>query len=345
MPLVDGLRYLPSTAVLLSEIVKLSISLTMALYDTASRQPNLTATALFSKLFWAILSRDSWKLSIPALLYTLQNSLQYLAISNLDAPTFQITYQTKFLTTAIFSILLLKRSLSFRKWVSLLALTVGVAMVQLNGNSLAEDWNTFKDSAQFDYWFRAMLPQNFDQFKILGSRTIRFNAKRSATYQGIDEDEALVNPHPNGTIGFLAVLIACVSSGLAGVYFERLLKDHSIRSTHTGARTHISLWVRNVQLSFFSIWPAFLIGVIFKDGEQVARSGFFGGYNWIVWIMVALQALGGIVVALVINYANNMAKNFATSVSIVISFVASMFLFDFSITFQVSLLRHKSHLY
>lgn len=340
MPLVDGLRYLPSTAVVLSEIIKLSISLTVALYDTASRQPNLPATALFSNLFWSILSRDSWKLSIPALLYTLQNSLQYLAISNLDAPTFQITYQLKILTTAVFSVLILKRTLSSRKWMSLLALTTGVALVQMSGNSLAEDWNALTDGAQFGEWFRTMFPQNIDQIKSLGSRTVKLMAKRSATYQGIDEDEALLHPHVNRTLGVLAVLVACLSSGLAGVYFERILKDHSIRSTRTGARSHISLWVRNVQLSFFSIWPALLIGVVIKDGDQVARNGFFGGYNWIVWIMIALQALGGIVVALVINFANNIAKNFATSVSIVISFVASMFLFDLSITFQVSFSRH-----
>ena len=42
----------------------------------------------------------------------------------------------------------------------------------------------------------------------------------------------------NATIGLLSVLAACVSSGLAGVYFELLVKS--------GAQT--SIVIRNLQL-------------------------------------------------------------------------------------------------
>ena len=42
----------------------------------------------------------------------------------------------------------------------------------------------------------------------------------------------------NPTVGLVSVLLACVSSGLAGVYFELLVK--------TGAQT--SIVIRNLQL-------------------------------------------------------------------------------------------------
>jgi hypothetical protein len=45
--------------------------------------------------------------------------------------------------------------------------------------------------------------------------------------------------------GFLAVAAACFTSGLAGVYFEMVLKNSTA-----------DLWVRNVQLSLFSLLPA-----------------------------------------------------------------------------------------
>jgi len=133
----------------------------------------------------------------------------------------------------------------------------------------------------------------------------------------------------NASLGLVAVIIACMISGLAGVYFEKVLKD---------SNSNASLWVRNVQLSFYSLFPAFFLGVVFKDGAEIAKSGFFTGYNGAVWTAITFQALGGIIVALVVNYADNIAKNFATSISIVISFVASVYLFDLSITTTVSTL-------
>lgn len=116
-------------------------------------------------------------------------------------------------------------------------------------------------------------------------------------------------------------------SGLAGVYFEKILKE-----SHTPA----SLWVRNVQLSFYSLFPALFLGVMFIDGEEIAKYGFFVGYNWVVWAAIGLQALGGVVVAMVVSYADNIAKNFATSISILLSCLASVWFFEFTISRQVS---------
>jgi len=46
--------------------------------------------------------------------------------------TYQITYQLKILTTAIFSKFILGRSLAYTQWLSLNILVIGVAMVQLS---------------------------------------------------------------------------------------------------------------------------------------------------------------------------------------------------------------------
>ncbi|TID15294.1 nucleotide-sugar transporter [Venturia nashicola] len=276
MPLKNGQRYYTSTAVFLNEVLKLAIALFVALYDTAGNMgPNITSAELVSTLYAQVFSADSWKLAIPAALYTFQNSLQYIAVSNLDAATFQVTYQLKILTTAIFSVTMLKRSLTVKKWISLVLLMAGVAIVQMpvgTGSTASKD--------------------------------------------------KVAHPEMNKAMGMIAVFIACAISGLAGVYFEKVLKDS----------TQVTLWVRNVQLSFYSLFPALFIGVIFKDGANISRDGFFVGYNWVVWTAITFQACGGLLVALVVNYADNIAKNFATSISIIISFFASVWLFDFAIT-------------
>jgi UDP-sugar transporter A1/2/3 len=70
-------------------------------------------------------------LLVPALLYTFQNVLQYRAMELLDAAVFQVTSQLKLLTTAFFSTIFLNMQLGLKKWLSLVILAVGVALVQL----------------------------------------------------------------------------------------------------------------------------------------------------------------------------------------------------------------------
>ncbi|KAI9770419.1 MAG: hypothetical protein M1840_003305 [Geoglossum simile] len=304
MPLVAGQRFLASTAVLMNEVAKLVICLTVSLYDISRNLPPSTpASTMLKTLYNSVFTNDSWKLAIPASLYTLQNTLQYVAVSNLDAATFQVTYQLKILTTALFSVTMLGRSLTARKWISLLLLTLGVAIVQLPSGSAPAD------AAQADApQSKLHIPTSMDDLVKMGGDLVSHLTRRSATYEGIQEDQGLAHPQMNATVGFIAVLIACTISGLAGVYFEKVLKDSNAKA---------SLWIRNVQLSFYSLFPAFFIGVVLKDGEQIAEKGFFMGYNYVVWTAIAFQALGGVVVALCVNYADNIAKNFATSISII----------------------------
>jgi UDP-galactose transporter len=288
---------------------------------------NPPATVLFSNLISAIFTNESWKLAIPAALYTLQNTLQYVAVSNLDAATFQVTYQLKILTTAIFSVIMLNRKLSPQRWASLLILIIGVSIVQF-------PWAVTEPTA-IDILrggpqsTPAFVPRSIEQLRKLGSRTAAQLSKRSATYEGIDKDVVMEqHTEMNASVGLAAVLVACALSGLAGVSFEKILKESTPANT--------SLWVRNCQLSVWSLFPSLFIGVIWVDGENIAKTGFFAGYNWVVWAAILFQASGGVIVALVINYADNIAKNFATSISIIISCLASYFFFDFTITTSVS---------
>jgi solute carrier family 35 (UDP-sugar transporter), member A1/2/3 len=76
--------------------------------------------------------KETLKLLIPSGLYTLQNNLLFIALSNLDAATYQVTYQLKILTTALFSVAMLGKKLDSLKWFSLVILMAGVSLVQVN---------------------------------------------------------------------------------------------------------------------------------------------------------------------------------------------------------------------
>jgi solute carrier family 35 (UDP-sugar transporter), member A1/2/3 len=107
----------------------------------------------------------------------------------------------KIVTTALFSVWMLHRLLSRKKWIAITLLTIGIALVQLPSSSSADE-----------------------------------SKGKSVTDQ---------------IVGLVAVTVACILSGLAGVWFEKVLKG-----------TNASIWVRNIQLSFFSLVPGFFVGGI-----------------------------------------------------------------------------------
>lgn len=96
MPPEGDHRYFTSTAVFLNEVIKLAISLTLALYETSKTlAPSTPATVLFEQIYNGVFSNDGWMLAVPAALYTFQNLLQYVAVENLDPVHFQVLYQVK----------------------------------------------------------------------------------------------------------------------------------------------------------------------------------------------------------------------------------------------------------
>jgi solute carrier family 35 (UDP-sugar transporter), member A1/2/3 len=230
--------------------------------------------------------------------------------------------------------------LGIRRWMSLVVLTLGVSIVSLptsNANDLAMDIHDFSDH---------FFPRSMHELGQVAGEVARHLTRRgvdnldglagaltrrSATYEGI-KDDLDTGLKMNYSLGVTAVLVSAVVSGLTGVYFEKVLKDTA---------SSVSVWTRNIQLSFYSLIAALFVGVIFNDGGEIAKHGFFDGYNSIVWAAVVFQAVGGVLTSLCINYADNIAKNFATSISIVISFVFSVFFFDFTVTFPVSALGDR----
>ena len=54
--------------------------------------------------------------------------------------------------------------------------------------------------------------------------------------------------------------------------------------------------------------PMGLVTSYMKDGDKIADTSFFHGYDNFVWFTVAQNALGGLLVAVVVKYADNILK-------------------------------------
>lgn len=91
--------------------------------------------------------RESIKVLIPASLYAIQNNLAFFALNNLDPATYQVAYQLKILTTAMFSVMIVHKKIHNRQWFALFLLFVGVSLVQLpqKSDDLTAETNPVKN--------------------------------------------------------------------------------------------------------------------------------------------------------------------------------------------------------
>jgi UDP-sugar transporter A1/2/3 len=254
----QGPLYASSTVVLVMELLKFATCLGVVAYEKGGLQ------GLVTTLREEVLAnpREVGMLSVPSLVYSAQNNTLYYALSHLDAATYSVGYQSKILTTALFSMFMLGKRFTPAQWLSLVILTVGVALAQLSTNKDTSDRH-------------------------------------------------------NTASGFIAVLMAAVMSGFAGVFFESVLKSAGT-----------SVWVRNIQMGVSSILGGCIMMYLSGELPGILQNGFFYGYSPLVWSVIVLQAIGGLVVAVVVKVADNIMKGFAASVSVVTSCILAYVVFN-----------------
>jgi|EP00900_Chrysochromulina_parva_P028145 solute carrier family 35 (UDP-sugar transporter), member A1/2/3 len=118
-------RYSTSSALLVMEVVKILLSAQQIAFG--GHQSDVPSGTFVSK--FSFLIAHSWKMIVPAVTYLVMNILGFMALQHLDASTFSIIAQMKVFTTAVFSVLILGRSLHMRKWRALTTLVLGVILI------------------------------------------------------------------------------------------------------------------------------------------------------------------------------------------------------------------------
>ncbi|KAH1173643.1 hypothetical protein KIL84_017482 [Mauremys mutica] len=118
--------YFATTAVCITEVIKLFLSVGILAKETGSL--GRLMTSLRENVLGS--PKELLKLSVPSVVYAVQNNMAFLALSNLDAAVYQVTYQLKIPCTALCTVLMLNRSLSKLQWFSVFMLCGGVTLVQ-----------------------------------------------------------------------------------------------------------------------------------------------------------------------------------------------------------------------
>jgi hypothetical protein len=168
------------------------------------------------------------------------------------------------------SVLILNKDISRTKWFALGVLTAGVAVVQVSAIPA-----TVSNVTTPPIYLSLSLLLFFSLLIVVPRSPLPPSLTFACIH--IQHDEA-PRPNINLTIGFAATIAACCCSGLAGVYFEKILK-----------KSEVSLWTRNVQLGLYSI----VIGLVgyyaeISNKEQL-EGGFFHGYTKLTFFSISVQ--------------------------------------------------------
>uniref|UniRef100_A0A1L8DEW5 Putative udp-galactose transporter n=1 Tax=Nyssomyia neivai TaxID=330878 RepID=A0A1L8DEW5_9DIPT len=143
-------NYNTVTAVLLTELLKLIVSTCLYCKDNSLKSlwcEVISGTKVVVLYF------------VPAFLYCLYNNLAFVNLSKFDPTTYYLLLQFRVVITGILFQMIFKKYLSRRQWLSLLLLTLGCMVKQVNFSSngdASERATNAKNTSGFDFSINAV---------------------------------------------------------------------------------------------------------------------------------------------------------------------------------------------
>ena len=140
-------------------------------------------------------------MSIPSILYGIQNNLLIVALHHLDSSIYQITYQCKTFSAALFGMFFLNKTYNKFHWMSFCLLAIGAASASYSAQSNGNSNRTHHHTHDNDYNSERKLLENDNNDD-----------------NGTGKSISIINDDRNIWIGLLCILIACIISGAAGLF-------------------------------------------------------------------------------------------------------------------------------
>lgn len=231
---------------------------------TSSEESSAQGT-YFTKLMWLLF--HSAKMGFVAFVYFVMNLLSFLNFDYIGAGEFAVFAQAKILWSAIFSVLFLDMKISYGRWRALVLLCIGCVLVASPVYNTC-DMNDHK----VDH-------SGTDDPNSSSLRLLKFT-------------------------GYAMVMIQTILSGIANIYFEKVVKSKN---------EVITIWERNYQLSFWSVLFC-VLSKYYRISTVVVDMSGWGRYS------VASLLLGvtnGLLIALTLKHCDSVIKTVAQSASIV----------------------------
>ncbi|XP_037957988.1 UDP-galactose transporter senju [Teleopsis dalmanni] len=294
----NSYKYNTVTVVLLTEVLKLLVS--ASLY---CRENNLKS-----------LVRDVRKDSnvmmlyfVPAFLYCLYNNLAFVNLATFDPTTYYLLLQLRVVVTGVLFQIIFKKYLTKRQWISLILLTIGCMLKQLNFNSFYSDANDDSEAASIFVRNTTQVANGGDTAKMMNKNMTGFDFSLSA----------------------LLIVAQTLFSCLAGVYNEYLLKDKG---------AEVNIFVQNVYMYVDSIVCNAIILLLRNEFlAAFTRESLSAIFRFNVIIIIVNNAAIGIVTSFFLKYMNSILKTFASALELLFTAVLCYFLFAIPIYVNTAL--------
>jgi UDP-sugar transporter A1/2/3 len=279
-------QFLTSAAVIGVELIKLFLCIA---YIILIERQSVYSAVVFIRQD----RRNTFLMAVPAALYSIQMTLEYVALGNLDAAVFSVLVQTKLLATAGCAVLILRKKIKKVQLISLVLLTVGVMLCNM------KDYNRSSSS-------------------VSGGR--RLGEEGMDTTKGIIATLSIA-----ACSGFASVYTEKVIKAKRTITSRRE-EELPLNQLQT-PQPQYGLVYTQVQLAFVSLVIMGFYCVI-MELEEITQKGLWYGFNFPAYVSIFVSAIGGLTVAAVLKYADAVLKGYATAVSVILTGCLSMILFD-----------------
>ncbi|KAH8282884.1 hypothetical protein KR054_010547 [Drosophila jambulina] len=289
------------TVVLLTEVFKLIVS--TCLYCRDNNLRSLVRDVHKDRNVLALYM-------VPAFLYCLYNNLAFVNLATFDPTTYYLLLQLRVVVTGILFQIIFKKYLSQRQWISLILLTLGCMMKQIDFGSFYSDANDDSESAAIQ-----QQKQSSNQTVIDGSQQQQVHGKNMSGF--------------DFSLSAVFILAQTICSCLAGVYNEYLLKDKG---------ADVNIFVQNVFM--------YLDSIVCNAAILLLRGELFDAFSahnlssimrFSVLIIIVNNAAIGIVTSFFLKYMNSILKTFASALELLFTAVLCYFLFSIPIYMNTAL--------
>ena len=245
---------------------------------------------------------------LPAVLFTIQANVIYIALRNLDVMAFQVLHQLKLPLTAIASSIIVGVKVSRIQWLSLFVLFLGIVIAQLKPPS-----GRTTGGGNPTIGLAAVLL--CVACSTASAVLMELLLKRDHKATSINNSVSSVNSNNTST----------------NSNYGKTTTMTNINNTSPPAppiaTSPVSVSVRNIQLAVYLFSFTFAMHFVsawrWGEGSGASRieAGFAEmtrGLDLAVWFLILVQAAGGVIVSLVLVYANNILKGISIGCSMVV---------------------------